>query len=104
MIRCQLHHKCLSSPFSFVVLNMYRLTIKYTKRMIPKYSIYQNRKKTEIFCKIKHILGQKRNAAMYEKCKLYQLCISLKTCGAKKIYSQLVLEIALCQFFNLLRR
>ena len=39
MILFQLHHKCLSSPFSFVVINMYWLTIKYTKRMIPYASV-----------------------------------------------------------------
>ena len=27
---------------------------------------------------VAYILGQKRNAAMYEKCSLYKLCISLK--------------------------
>ena len=37
-----------------MVINMYCLTIKYTKRMIPTNSSYQNRK-SEIFCKIKHM-------------------------------------------------
>ena len=45
MIRFLLHHKCLNSPFSFAVTNMYYLAIKYAKRMIRKYSSYQNRKK-----------------------------------------------------------
>ena len=31
-----------------------------------------------ILQQFEHILGQKRNAAMYEKCLLYQLCIALK--------------------------
>ena len=49
MIRFQLHHKCLSLPFSFVVINMYCLTFNYTKRMIDK------QEKVKYFCKIKHV-------------------------------------------------
>ena len=51
-----------------------------------------------------YILGQKRNASMYAKCLLYELCIALKKHAVIKKNSKMVLENVLCQFLNLLRR